>query len=244
MAGGLLSALALTKPVALVFLPVVGYAWWVRLGWKEAGRRCVPAILVFIVCMGAWGYRNMAAIGTPVPLTTSAGYILWRSNHPQAGGSFDLPAGHQVMRDVPSDEVERNRYYYGQFFRNLREDPMHAVALIPRKLWWFWKPWPETVFWRKITGGLAEGMLLTGFALGACMGWSNPRVRVLHFLVLGTTVFYGILAYGSMRFRFSISSAIVVLAAMGTMGIIARIQRRASGTGQAGFGSTVKRAVV
>jgi 4-amino-4-deoxy-L-arabinose transferase-like glycosyltransferase len=135
-AGVCLGALILTRPFALLALPLLLLACW-RGGERRLGVWLVAGTLV---CLLPWTVRNQIALDQPVLLTTSGGPTFWGSYNDrvlleelhQGGwvGSDQLPGWTQVQ--AASGELERDRLQW-QWGREWLSEHM---GQLPQLLWW------------------------------------------------------------------------------------------------------------
>jgi 4-amino-4-deoxy-L-arabinose transferase-like glycosyltransferase len=110
IAGLLLGAAALVRPVALLLPFVYGVVWALGdpLLRQHYGRHLV-CMLAATVAMAAviapWTYRNYQLYGERVLISTNGGITFWMGNTPGTDGSYmDPPA---ELNGVPDNEVEK-----------------------------------------------------------------------------------------------------------------------------------------
>jgi 4-amino-4-deoxy-L-arabinose transferase-like glycosyltransferase len=141
-AAGLSLGLAtLTRGALAAFLPVA--ALWI--GWplavrSQAGRARLRRALSFIATGSAvlipWALRNSLILGRPAFVENSAGYNLFVGYHPEGDGGLTLAASVIPLQIL--DDAERDRWTTSQAWGFIRDDPVRALTLAPRRLAYFW----------------------------------------------------------------------------------------------------------
>jgi len=131
-AGLVLGAATLTRAALAPFL-VLGALWL----WRRAGLRRAA---LFVLAAGAvllpWAIRNSLILGRPAFVENSAGYNLFVGYHPEGNGGLDVRVSVLPLRIL--DDGERDRWATTQALGFIRADPLRALALLPRRLAYFW----------------------------------------------------------------------------------------------------------
>lgn len=140
VAGATLGLAALTRSLALLFIPLA--AGWLafRLYWQQNDsmrrRRLTMPMMAAFVClasagavMAPWTIRNYQAYGGFILIETGLSYNLWVFNEPRE----DRETIHRILEDI-ANPVERANYATERGLERLREDPL----IIARKLWPNW----------------------------------------------------------------------------------------------------------
>ncbi|GIW01784.1 phospholipid carrier-dependent glycosyltransferase [Roseiflexus sp.] len=137
-AGVALGLAALTRSLALLFLPIAAGWLAVHLHRQRSGLRHRPATpllaaVVLLASAGAviapWTIRNYQAYGGFILIETGLSYNLWVFNEPHE----DRETIHRILENI-SNPVERANDATERGLERLREDPM----IIARKLWPNW----------------------------------------------------------------------------------------------------------
>lgn len=154
-AGLLLGLCALTRAVALAFLPLA--AGWLfaaqgkraangpeghvllgragRDGWALAGRigraLLLPLLLaaVGLATIAPWTIRNAIVYHRFIPLDTGAAYSLWA--YYDGGPAEDIEEINRALEAVPNP-ADRQAYALAQWQERLREDPGGMLRKVPR----------------------------------------------------------------------------------------------------------------
>jgi tetratricopeptide (TPR) repeat protein len=145
VAAGVLFGLAtLTRPITLLFLPVVALWWFFRRPTTDdrrpttddrqhAARLAVLSSLLFILCsalvIAPWTIRNEWAYGRPILVETGLSFNLWFFYEPRE--SHDEI--YHTLENIPNP-AERSDYATAKGLARLREDP----AILLRNLWPNW----------------------------------------------------------------------------------------------------------
>ncbi len=86
----LLGLAVLTRPISLVFVPLLGLVWWFDLrSWRDALRRTGIVVGVLVLLIAPWTVRNAVRMHAFVPMSTNTGDNLCIGHHPGASGAFD-----------------------------------------------------------------------------------------------------------------------------------------------------------
>ncbi len=140
VAGAVLGLAALTRSLALLFLPIA--AGWLAIQMYRRHpsghlrRRLATSLLAAVVLLASagaviapWTIRNYQAYGGLILIETGLSYNLWVFNEPRE----DRETIHRLLEEI-ANPVERANYATERGLERLREDPM----IIARKLWLNW----------------------------------------------------------------------------------------------------------
>lgn len=223
LAGLCLGLSVLTRPQAVFMLP----AMWGLVLLRPALRKrpiLVPAVLQSLVVLAVvlpWAARNQAVMGK-FTVSTIGGCTFWGANNelvsstPSYRGSW-VPITMMLDDAWPKDgtEVERDAAAWQRGMSFVREHPGEFATLLVYKLWHVVTPYhgTENVLARY---SFFIAWLVTGpfVLLGLWWIWRRDRAAFLVLMLpilslLVTTLVF----YGSVRFRDSIISVLVVPAA-------------------------------
>lgn len=135
LAGVLLGAATLTRPLALLIVPLVGIAWWVaRWGWARVWRATILMTAGAAFLLVPWTVRNWVRMGEPVPISTNTGDNLCIGHNPDATGAFNLPefCSSEFTGYGTQAELERNRDLTRRATTYALHHPQREIPL----LWW------------------------------------------------------------------------------------------------------------
>lgn len=145
--GAMASLLALTKGMALLFLPflllcLLIIRYYHPLPYKEFFKKAGVAMLAFIIPIAVWTCRNYRVYHAFVPISTQGGYALYDSYFPKDGKIF----GVNILDDTVlyalsfNSEVKMSRYLAGKTLEFIREHPFKILRLEVLKVLYFWTP--------------------------------------------------------------------------------------------------------
>jgi len=135
-AGVVLGLGTLTRPAMLLVGAAAGAWLLLRLPFREAARRLVPAGLAAALVLGLWAARNARVFGRFVPIATNGGSNFWQGNNARTRAF--LRAGYDAQwispgalggadfRDPASDGI-----FFRAGLQFLRDHPSE----IPKLLW-------------------------------------------------------------------------------------------------------------
>jgi len=135
VAGALLGASALIRPVALPVLPLLAFVWWsAGFALRRTARDLAVVGVVTIAVIAPWTIRNAVRMDAFVPISTNTGDNLCMSRQPGATGGFYLtdhcfggPELEGLVR--PEYELERDAKGRRLAIEFVREHPGREVRL-------------------------------------------------------------------------------------------------------------------
>jgi hypothetical protein len=248
LAGGLLLALsALVRPSALPLPVLMGIAgvflsrpprrdqnWsgerayyqrnlpapaaWPPKGWPLPVGATM--LLITLLVMTPWGFRNWRVLGSWVWTTTNEGVTAYDGFNPDASGASDQ----SFLGDFPQlqqmGELERSGYLSDKAAAYVRANPQRAVKLGLLKAARTWSPVPlsrEYGDWKRSVALLAYSVPLDLMVLAALVGpfGGGMRRAAKVFLMLPAIYFTVVhmMSIGSIRYRAPVEPALAVVAA-------------------------------
>jgi 4-amino-4-deoxy-L-arabinose transferase-like glycosyltransferase len=148
-AGILYGILLLSRTQTIVYLPFI--VLWIFLYVREHMLHRVGVFLVMaLIVLAPWMYRNYRVFNTLVPLTTQSGYNLWQGQNPDATGTrsqYTDPSFHirseveqKILALTPNDkyEIALQNIYMHEAFTFIKENPGHVVVLGLKKCMFYW----------------------------------------------------------------------------------------------------------
>jgi hypothetical protein len=128
--------LTFVRSAAVALFAVMPLVWWLRFGdTKSYWRTVLVAGLVCASCLLPWMLRNSLELDR-FTVGTNAGPNLLVGNHAGASGGYE--PGFEptdILREGRAgNEVEADDVMKAQAFRFVREHPLEALAILPRKL--------------------------------------------------------------------------------------------------------------
>lgn len=211
LAGFLLGAASLTRPVMLYF-SVIALLFTKR-------KYALTAFSIFALMIGAWAVRNYYVVGYPVLTTTGGGWVLWEYHNPQteaSNGGFN-PAwtmdgtfpGPQVPEyDTEGmSEVERDRFYSAKAKDFALNNPGREVTLTLNRFWNVWRPAPTTA---RTKTQMIYYLTYVPMILLALLGLTQLRNGLL-WAYLGYHFLFYLFLVGEMRFRFPLEPVLIII---------------------------------
>jgi 4-amino-4-deoxy-L-arabinose transferase-like glycosyltransferase len=215
-AGTFYGLAVLCRPAAAAALPLV-LGWMIVIRVRSDRRVLIWSTLMlgaWILIMLPWWIRNYIVQGAFVPFVTSGGLNLWGGNH-IAGGAKAITAAWEIMKENPNgfSELEMDRWFYHDAWHVLSNNPSHFLALLKDKFIWYW--WPLQRDFYQLPYRLLFPFFLIG--LGASVRYFR-KASILHMIILsqcGVSVLYN----AHSRYRYSIDFYIILIAAVGVVGL-------------------------
>ena len=117
-----------------VLTPLVVWGWLVwRRGVRKHHFRVVFAMLVSVMVLLPWLYRNWRVFDAFPILSNTTGFNLWIGHHPNATGFFENPTPELAFPNDPDLEYERAQQFQEMALEQIRYDPGQSIRLIPIK---------------------------------------------------------------------------------------------------------------
>ena len=150
VAGALLGAAAMVRPVALALPALIAFSCAVqgRIGMSrllEQGRMWIVAMLALACLVAPWAWRNYVLYNHVALISTNGGTTLWMGNAPGTTGEYmDPPDWALKLNDYERDQ-ELGRIAREQ----IRADPFGFLRLSGRKLIWLYNHESIGVVWNE-----------------------------------------------------------------------------------------------
>ena len=140
--------------LALLFAPTlasvyVGFFWLLRKHW----RAIAISVLITMLCLAPWAYRNKRQLGSWIWLTDNLGLELSISNDAGSASRMDanLTAGYfdhfhpsrsevEALKVRQLGEVEYNRRRFAQALHWIADHPIQFCKLTAARAFYFWFP--------------------------------------------------------------------------------------------------------
>jgi uncharacterized membrane protein YdjX (TVP38/TMEM64 family) len=204
LSGMLLGLAALTRPTALLCIPL--FALYVasrredgsgtRAGWKPA----VPLIIAATLTLSPWIARNYLRFGELIVVNDAGGFNLWRGTHPElmrvvethdrarfahASWVFEsqtVSAAAAQVESRASTPAARSREWQRMALENVRRDPWLALQSTLKKAALYWRPWLHPAEHSLTMIALSVLVILALYTFGGIGLFLHPlRVPVLLF---------------------------------------------------------------
>ena len=250
LAGLLLGASALVKPLSLPLAVVFAGCWLLRERPRPAALRAALFLAAFALVIFPYTWRNHARYGGWVLIDTSASRTLWHANHILYRPGFDWGikgrGAHTDGSEFPAagpDPVKEHQELLRRELGFVLAHPGLVVARIPEKMGAFWNP---TSFVqralardavpglpRESEGALAASLLITGYygavlflGIVGLLGARGSPLRTSFLAMLATfTLVHAIMVCQS-RYRLPLMPFFAIFAAQALLHRSGRLTRR------------------
>jgi len=238
VAGLVLGISILTRPQALLAIPVVAVFFIVMLPGRQ-GRFMAAAFLgVVVLVLAPWTVRNYVRLDAFVPVSTEGGVNFWLANNPDTTGRFqeiDEVNPELYSRISMLDEVAQDREWIRLGFQYIFENPVDALGNWLRNSVVFLGSRDPWVHQQSNVRGvrmpfLDDRALLPLVAIGLVMQWRsrNGRARfetLLPLFVIAYTVGFFMITIPHARFRHEMLPFVAFYAGIGAVGLFGLAQR-------------------
>jgi hypothetical protein len=220
LCGVSLALAALTRPVALIFVPLF------------AVRRPRTFLLAFVLVLAPWTIRNYVRYGEFILVNNAGGYSLWRGTHPEMARIYSIRDREQYRRATIEFEQRytlpamqrihavaltpraRSAAWRDAALANIRAYPRIEALFTLKKAWIYWRPWlnPQEYSFKVV---LATGIVTIALYALALLGFARMERRVV--LWIAAFFMVGWLAHLPhqvvTRFRYPLTDPILIIAA-------------------------------
>lgn len=236
LAGLLLGASGLARPLSIYFLPFFALALraWVPTGTAARWTALLAAGVAMAVL--PWSARNYIVHDRWLLVASNGGSTFWGSNNDVVAGdpvlrgewisTLILRGDHSPIDSLPN-EVDRDQAEFERGKQWVRQNPSAAVRLAGWKLVKLFTPFPTSSNRTYVLGTAAGYLLLVPFVIPGLVvllrGGREVRsiLAILAAPVAGT-VLAAVVFYGSNRFRAPIEPLLIIVAAAGMWALVRR----------------------
>lgn len=218
---GCTAALAVSMRPAWILFPVLfGLIWWLKSGFqRRVFRLSCEVIVVMILCLLPWAWRNHEVTGHWVFTTLWSGPSLYDGLNPDAIGKSNMRFFDEDRLWENLSEYEINQHYQQKAFQFVTANPGKTIQLVFAKQGEFWRPWlsAESISHSGLSWILATCFLLM-LILAIFAVWTRTfSAWSLFFALAPLFYFAAIHAFfvGSPRYRLPAEFPLMILAAAG-----------------------------
>lgn len=209
-----------TRPSSLA--PLVGLFVFLlihRRFERSVTARTLGVVLVLILSLTPWAWRNQRLTGNRCWLTHRAGISLYDGVGPHATGASDLAD----IKNAPAvrglGEAEWNAYFRDQAYRSIREDPARIIGLAWVKMKRMWSPFLHAdEYQAPLVRIVVAGWTLLLYAFALLGAWAmRHRWSAAAYLLMPAVCLSALhsVFVGSVRYRLGALPMLAVLAAIG-----------------------------
>ncbi len=226
-AGLTLLGCILLRPSAFILAPLTAVVVAVCRRLDRGGLVAAVTIMVVVVIgLLPWAYRNHLTIGQWRWLTTRGGISLYDGLHPRATGASDLAHTKELPEVKNPSEIEWDAYFRQVAIDTVRQHPWAVLRLAVVKFARTWSPWPNVEQYRRgPLAWLSAVWMLAALATAAAGWWRyrhHVRCWVLLLLPVVTITLLHTVFVGSVRYRVPLMPLVYVLSASGLVALIHR----------------------
>ncbi len=209
-----------TRPSSLA--PLVGFFVFLLIHRRfelSAAIRTLGIVIVLILSLTPWAWRNQRLTGNRCWLTHRAGISLYDGVGPHATGASDLAD----IKNAPAvrglGEAAWNAYFRDEAYRSIREDPARIIGLAWIKMKRMWSPFLHAdEYQASVVGMVVAGWTLLLYAFALLGAWAmRHRGSAAAYLLMPAVCLSALhsVFVGSVRYRLGALPMLAVLAAIG-----------------------------
>jgi 4-amino-4-deoxy-L-arabinose transferase-like glycosyltransferase len=223
LAGGALGLAALTRPSALVLVPLLAAAPFFdrRHPRRVRAHLSASALLGLVLALFPWTVRNLVAYRELLPVNDFAGVAIYLGNSDLMARFYDVRTRAEYdawIRDLGrvseakraelaaagrTSPSQRLGFYLSKAIQERRGNPAATLPLFAHKTWDWLRPYPHPLFWPAAVV-IGVGIYYTALYLLAARGLAvAPRRGAAAFalVVLGVTLISHVLLIVVWRYR-------------------------------------------
>jgi len=216
VAGVVLGIAALTRPTILALLPLLPMCLWVNRRQSFLTDVIQPMLVVVISALAIispWTLRNYHVHGEFIAISSNGGINFWIGNNEKATGEFVYPTSMDPDLMKASEQLSegaRDRFFYGQGFSFIRNNPKRFVHLLGVKLAYFLWHRPsiggsyenqETVGLGRLAYTVGNGVLLPLWMLGIILTIREWRRLSMFYAAILSVLGVNMLYFAGTRYR-------------------------------------------
>ena len=233
VAAGLALALAaLTRPGALVLLPLAAAPLFDRrYPMRARGHLAASALLGFVLGLAPWTARNALVYRELLPVNDAGGSSFYQGNSDWMVRFYELKSfsEYQEWSRAMFADLERqtraidassggspgakSRYFIRKTLEERRGDLAGWARLLLRKSWDWVRPYPNPLFWQRSvvwTTGILDALLMLLAILGFAVA-PRPGVRFFLLVYLALTMVSHVVLIVVWRYRISYWDPVLIL---------------------------------
>ncbi len=225
--GFMLLGCVLLRPSAFILVPLTASVVAVFRRFDRGSMiAAVTMILVVVIGLLPWAYRNHRTIGQWCWLTTRGGISLYDGLQPGATGASDLAHTKELPEVKNLSETAWDAYFRQVALDTARQDPGTVLRLAVVKLARTWSPWPNVEQYRRGPLAWLSALWMLAALATAVVGWWRYRHQLrcwtLLLLPVVTITLIHTVFVGSVRYRVPLMPFVYVLSASGLVALIHR----------------------
>ncbi|MCK4463288.1 MAG: hypothetical protein KAU58_03150, partial [Candidatus Omnitrophica bacterium] len=179
-------------------------------------KKMIVFIIIFLLPISCWTYRNYKVFNSFVPLATEAGHAFYFSYHPKDGKIFGVANPDETSKEIlknPS-EVEQNKLFMQAAIESIKKDPIQALKYIGLKNMYFWSIFDWEILGLEGIYNFSTAFIIPFFFFGACWLLFLKDKRPFIFLLLPIIYIYvmSIIFMGLPRNRYTIEQFMIIIA--------------------------------
>lgn len=229
-----LSMAYLCKPVIAPFtflsLCILIYFWGVKK--IKSYMMALIFIGVFLAPLSLWALRNKIIFGHFATMHAGAGREILGSSY-----SYDIKVKGQAFRDMIAttddpvwakgrlmNSAERDKYYFKQGLKFIRENPVEYIIIAYKKFIKFWRLYPTVQYiegskYKKhfliLVSLFSYGILLPFSLFGIYLSFKQWRSFITFYALLFSYTFIHIIFWSQIRYRLPLMPVILLFASAG-----------------------------
>jgi 4-amino-4-deoxy-L-arabinose transferase-like glycosyltransferase len=237
LAGVLLGLMVLCRTLYLPFAAII--AAWIFYVYEDRRQAVghIAALAAIVVAMFVpWVARNYNVHHRFIPTSTDGGLVLYFSNSPamlQGTAGADMHEYNSHIEELRQmDEIERDRWFYREGFKSIRENTGLYARRVAARMWRLWKPFPNVDGWRAKDVARAALMLATYtplFILFVAGVWVSRERRKELWLLLALFIYLTVvssLIHSVLRYRAALEPFILIVGMAGLYHFVQKLRAR------------------
>jgi 4-amino-4-deoxy-L-arabinose transferase-like glycosyltransferase len=142
--GVILGLMSYLRPIGLL-LPLIFIIYFYKsYGIKTSLIKSIYIIIVMILIVSPWIYRNYIVFNEIVPISTNGGFNFLMGNHKLSTGGLNFNFDYNSFNP---NEVKESRKAYHTAFNHIMENPFSSILRIPQKIYYCFHRGDSSITW-------------------------------------------------------------------------------------------------
>ena len=232
VAGALLGAAALTRPVGIVFILLGFFLIWAYSGIRKAPAKWAILAASAVIVLFPWFLRNAVVLGDYTPLSSDGGFGLWVSTLKRGEPDWhDSPKFRSAVQDDYFHGRAANQRFVNLAVAKIKRDPLRHFVTGLKRIAWAWSYFPGSLTNRisdplLILTKVVQYVLLVLAILGIFSGLNSKESAYYLFpaVALSFVMFFH---WGTSRYVVPAMPFVMILAGQGFWSVcLRRIMRK------------------
>jgi 4-amino-4-deoxy-L-arabinose transferase-like glycosyltransferase len=142
--GIILGLISFLRPIGLLLPLIFIFYFYKSYGLKTSVIKSAYIVIVMILIVSPWLYRNYIVFNEIVPISTNGGFNFLMGNHKYSSGGLNFNFEYNSFNP---DEAEESRKAYYTAFQHIFENPFSSILRLPKKIYYCFHRGDSSITW-------------------------------------------------------------------------------------------------